>query len=36
MALVEMMAPVAPMGCPSEIPEPFGFTFAGSSYGSQF
>ena len=25
-----MMAPVAPTGWPSEMPEPFGFTFSGS------
>ena len=29
-----MSAPVAPIGCPSEMPEPFGFTFAGSSPSS--
>lgn len=32
LALVAMIAPVAPTGCPSEMPDPFGLTLAGSKW----
>src|SRR5437763_391598 len=35
MAFTVMIAPVAPTGCPSEMPEPLGLTLAGSRSSSR-